>query len=62
MDKWFTSPVLGEPFDPIGLPNTGSVDFPWPGLVQDCIWTVFEEVFWHNRYAQRDLEQLDAAT
>ena len=21
-----------EPFDPIGLPNSGSVDFPWPGL------------------------------
>ena len=32
IDKWFTAPVLGEPFDPIGLPNSGSVDFPWPGL------------------------------
>ena len=107
-DKWFTSPVLGEPFDPIGLPNTGSLDFPWPGLdydlrpsvievlavradratrfrdylasvtatdfrrpidvlengvnpLQECIWTVFEEEFWHNRYAQRDLEQLEAS-
>ena len=30
MDKWFTSPVLGEPFAPIGLPNTGSLEFPWP--------------------------------
>lgn len=106
MDKWFTSPVLGESFDPIGLPNTGSLGFPWPGLdydlkpsvsealaaradratrfrdylasvegsdltrpidvlengsnpLQDCIWTVFEEEFWHNRYALRDLEQLD---
>ena len=109
MDKWFTSPVLGEPFDPIGLPNTGSLNFPWPGLdydltpsvsdalamradratrlrdylasveagdltrpigvlenginpLQDCIWTVFEEEFWHNRYALRDLEQLEAST
>jgi len=109
MDKWFTSPVLGEPFDPIGLPNTGSLGFPWPGLdydlkpsvsealtaradratrlrnylasveasdltrpidvlengsnpLQDCIWTVFEEEFWHNRYALRDLEQLEAST
>ncbi|HEY3924013.1 MAG TPA: DinB family protein [Acidothermaceae bacterium] len=109
MDKWFTSPVLGEPFAPIGLPNTGSVEFPWPGLdyglapsvsealvvradratrfrdylgsvtagdlsrpievlengsnsLQDCIWTVFEEEFWHDRYALRDLEQLEAAT
>src|ERR1700730_15410380 len=32
MDKWFTAPILGERFHPIGLPNTGSVDFPWPGL------------------------------
>jgi hypothetical protein len=109
MDKWFTSPVLGEPFNPIGLPNTGSLGFPWPGLdddltpsvsealairadrgtrfrnylasvsavdlirsvdvlengvnpMQECIWTVFEEEFWHNRYALRDLEQLAAAT
>jgi uncharacterized protein YjbI with pentapeptide repeats len=33
MDKWFTVPVLGDAaFDPIGLPNTGSRDFPFPGL------------------------------
>jgi hypothetical protein len=108
MDKWFTAPILGEPFHPIGLPNTGSVDFPWPGLhydltpsfsealavrtdramrfrdylttisatdfpreidvlengintLQDCIGVVFEEEFWHNRYAVRDLEHLEAA-
>jgi hypothetical protein len=101
-DKWFTAPILGEPFDPIGLPNRGSVDFPWPGLdygltpsapqalaalgdradrvrayvgsvaqtdferpidvlengtnpLHECLNTVFEEAFWHNRYAQRDL-------
>lgn len=105
MDKWFTVPILGEPFHPIGLPNTGSRDFPWPGLEYDltpsltevlavraeratrvreyldavatsdftrpidvlengsnplleCIYTVFEEEFWHNRYALRDLGQL----
>ncbi len=98
MDKWFTAPVLGESFHPIGLPNSGSVDFPWPGLdydltpsvadalavradratrfrdylasvattafsqsinvlengenpLEECIDTVFEEEFWHNRYA-----------
>jgi hypothetical protein len=28
MDKWFTAPVLGGSFHPIGLPNTGSVDSP----------------------------------
>ena len=107
MDKWFTAPILGEGFHPIGLPNTGSLDFPWPGLdygltpsvaealavrssratlfrdylasvaqtdftqpidvfenglnpVQECICTVFEEEFWHNRYTRRDLAELEA--
>jgi DinB superfamily/Pentapeptide repeats (8 copies) len=107
MDKWFTAPILGESFHPIGLPNSGSVDFPWPGLdysltpsladalgvradratrlrdylasvsttdftrpidvlengahpLQECIYTVFEEEFWHNRYARRDLAELPA--
>src|ERR1700686_3892286 len=32
MDKWFTVPILGGEFDPIDLPNTGSLDFPWPGI------------------------------
>jgi hypothetical protein len=31
-DKWFTVPILGAGFDPIGLPNSGSADFGWPGL------------------------------
>ncbi|MDY7103614.1 MAG: DinB family protein [Actinomycetota bacterium] len=31
-DKWFTVPVLGGAFEPIGLPNSGSADFDWPGL------------------------------
>ena len=108
MDKWFTAPVLGESFDPMGLPNSGSVDFAWPGLdydlrpsvsgalavradrahrfreylesvattdfarpievlengtnpLQECLYTVFEEEFWHNRYALRDLAQLEAS-
>jgi hypothetical protein len=105
IDKWFTAPIVGAPFDPIGLPNSGSVDFPWPDLDQsarpspadasavfqsrvdavrdhldtvasddleqhvdvlengdhtvlECVWVVFEEAFWHNRYARRDLEAL----
>ena len=100
--------ILGASFHPIGLPNSGSVDFPWPGLdydltpavsdalavragratrfrdylasvtsndftrpievlengtvpLQEGLYTVFEEEFWHNRYAQRDLAQLEAA-
>jgi len=109
VDKWFTVPILGEPFHPMGLPNSGSVDFPWPGLdytmapsvmdalavradrslrvrdflatvnaedfvrpvdvlengtslLQECLLGVFEEEFWHNRYAQLDLARLEAAT
>ncbi len=109
MDKWFTAPILGERFHPIGLPHSGPVDFPSLGLddglkpsvsdalvvraaratrfrdylasvaatdltrpvdvvengtnpVQECIYTVFEEEFWHNRYARRDLAELAAAT
>ena len=106
MDKWFTVPILGEAFHPIGLPNTGSADFGWPGLdrsadptfeevlavraqraarlreflhavtpaelprevdvlengptpVNECLYTVFEEEFEHNRYALRDLALLE---
>jgi hypothetical protein len=109
MDKWFTAAVLGARFHPIGMPNTGSAGFPWPGLdadatptiadavivradratrfrehlasigdgdldrpvevlengphpVRECIYTVFEEEFWHLRYARRDLAKLDTAT
>jgi len=108
-DKWFTTPVLGGPFHPMGMPNSGSVDFPWPGLepeadptlaevlavraerservrrylgsigpadleqevdvlengphpIRECIHTVFEEEFWHNRYARRDLDRLRRTT
>jgi hypothetical protein len=109
MEKWFNVPILGESFHAMGLPNTGSLDFPWPGLdyrvepslaealavradraakfrayladvdaadfrrevevlengkaaVLDCLQTVMEEEFWHNRYAQRDLAVLEGTT
>jgi hypothetical protein len=35
-DKWFTVPIAGGAFHPIGLPNTGSRDFGWPGLDLDA--------------------------
>ena len=107
IDKWLIVPILGDSFDPIGMPNSGSVDFPWPDLdqqlapsfdevrrvhadraarvrsflatfedgdftrsievlengsttVQDGVFTVLEEAFWHLRYARRDLERLGA--
>ena len=31
-DKWFTVPIVGGDFHPIGLPNSGSATFPWPGI------------------------------
>ena len=108
MDKWFSAPILGRPIHPFGLPNTGSIDSPWPDLdreaapslsevlearadqatrlgdylaavttddltrsvdvlengphlARDCISTVFEEEFWHNRYAERDLAKLETS-
>ena len=36
MDKWFTAPVLGGDFEPMGLTNTGSKDFPFPGIDHDA--------------------------
>jgi hypothetical protein len=109
MEKWFNVPILGASFHAMGLPNTGSLDFPWPGLdyrvkpslaealavradraatfraylasvdaeefprevevlengkstVLDCLHTVMEEEFWHNRYARRDLAVLEQTT
>jgi hypothetical protein len=91
----------------MGLSNSGSVDFGWPGLdpaarptaaealavhadrraafarhlpavteadldrpvevmengsnpLRECLFTVFEETFWHLRYARRDLATLTA--
>ena len=32
IDKWFTVPVTGGSFHPLGIPNSGSVDVDWPGL------------------------------
>lgn len=32
VDKWFTLPIADGSFSPLGMPNSGSVDFPWPGL------------------------------
>jgi hypothetical protein len=36
IDKWFVVPILGGAFCPFGLPNTGSLDFPFPGLDLDA--------------------------
>ena len=53
MDKWFTAPVLGVPFAPMGLPNKGSLDFPWPGLDYDLKPSTAEALAVHADRATR---------
>ena len=64
-DKWFTTPILGGEFDPMGLPNTGSLEFPWPGLDRAADPT-FAEVLAVRRDRAARLEEyladLDAGT
>lgn len=31
-DKWVSAPFRGSEFHPVGIPNTGSADHPWPGI------------------------------
>lgn len=42
IDKWFTAPILGGTFHPIGLPHSGSAGFAWPGI-DDGVDPTFEE-------------------
>jgi uncharacterized protein YraI len=50
--------ILGELHtgDKVEVLENGTV------TVLDCLWTVMEEEFWHNRYASRDLGILEQAT
>jgi hypothetical protein len=49
-DKWFTVPILGGTFHPLGLPNSGSAGFPWPGLDVLAAPTFEDAVAaWHDR-------------
>jgi len=63
-DKWFTVPILGGAFHPIGLPNSGSANFGWPG-VDAAAGPTFEEAVaaWRDRSGQlRDhLDDLEPA-
>jgi hypothetical protein len=64
IDKWFTAPILGDGFAPMGLPNTGSLEFPWPGLDRDARPTYAEVLaVRHDRAARFTafLQTLDAA-
>ncbi len=63
-DKWFTVPILGGAFHAMGLPNSGSVDFGWPGIDKSAEPTFEEAVAaWQDRCGQlrNYLEALEAA-
>jgi hypothetical protein len=47
--------------DPAELDRTVDVPDAFTCPVRECLFTVFEEEFWHNRYARRDLGLLGAA-
>jgi len=52
-DKWFSVPILGGGFHPMGLPNSGSADFGWPGI-DDLANPTFEDAVaaWRDRSGQ----------
>jgi len=52
-DKWFTAPILGGTFHAIGISNSGSVDFGWPGIDTTAAPTFDEAVAaWQDRSRQ----------
>jgi hypothetical protein len=64
MDKWFTAPILGAGFHPVGLPNTGSTQFPWPDLDRAATPTYAEVLAARAQRTDRFrawLDELDAA-
>jgi hypothetical protein len=63
-DKWFTVPILGGTFHAIGVPNSGSADFGWPGLDATAAPTFDDAVAtWEDRSRQlsRYLDDVDPA-
>lgn len=62
MDKWFTAPILGEAFHPMGLPNTGSADFGWPGLDRGADPTLDDVLAVRTQRAARLRDYLDGVT
>ena len=59
-DKWILGPLSDATWSPLGLPNTGSAGFPWPGIDLRCAPTVQEVLA--ARTAQTDAITSVAAT
>ena len=51
-DKWILRPMTGADFHAIGMPNSGSIDVPWPGIDRSAAPTYDEIV--EVRTAQSD--------
>ena len=62
MDKWFTDPVLGRRIDPMGLPNSGSTEFPWPDLDPEATPSLAEVLAARDEQATRFADHLAAMT
>jgi hypothetical protein len=63
-DKWFTVPILGGAFHAIGIPNSGSADFGWPGVDVTVTPTLGDAVAtWQDRsrLLHRYLDDVDPA-
>ena len=56
MDKWFTAPILGQRLHTFGLPDSGSIDFPWPDLDREAAPSMSEVL------AARPIRQCASAT
>lgn len=50
--RYLESAAAEELSRPVDVLENGS------NPVRECLWTVFDEAFWHNRYARRDLARL----
>jgi uncharacterized protein YjbI with pentapeptide repeats len=61
-DKWFTVPVLGETYDPSGLPNTGSGNLAFLGIDTDARPSFAEVVAVRGDRASRIAQYLAAVT
>jgi len=63
IDKWFFVPVLGAAtFQAIGLPNTESTDFGWPGIDSAASPTLDEALAVRSEQGRRFAAFLDTAT
>lgn len=61
-DKWFAWPILGRTrFTNLGLPNTGSRDFAWPGLDHEVAPSVGDVLDIRSRQNSEFLDWLAAA-